>query len=260
MITAGLDVGNQSVKTVILGDGGVMGKSCIVIVKDVPSAAQEALDEALREAGVSRDEVEYIVTTGIGKEEVGFSDDTASDLSCHTRGAQYELPNARTVIDMGAENCRVSLCDEKGKLIDFAMNDKCASGTGVFLETIAKMMEVPLEELGPLSLQSDGEVSITTMCAVFAESEVVTEVHRGTPSKDIIKGCHDSIALRTTALLKRTGMEPDIVMTGGAAWNVGLVESIKRQINMDISVPPNPQISGALGAAIVAREKKGGNS
>ncbi len=259
MNTVGVDAGNQSIKVAVLSDDKLLGKNCTLIIGDVPTAAEEALEKALKETGLSRQDIEYVIATGIGKEDVAFAQETASDLTCHTKGAQFELPGARTIIDMGAENCRVSLCDERGKLVDFAMNDKCASGTGVFLETVAKMMEVPLEELGPLSLQSDGNVSITTMCAVFAESEVITEVHRGTPPKDIIKGCHDSIALRTTALLKRTGMEPDVVMTGGAALNVGMVSSIKKQINMEVVVPPNAQISGAIGAAIVAREKKGGN-
>ncbi len=259
MITAGVDIGNQSVKVVVLDDNGILGKSCTIITRDVPTESQQALEQALEEAGISREDIQYVVSTGIGKEEVPFADETASDLTCHTRGAQFEIPGARTIIDMGAENCRVSLCNEKGKLIDFAMNDKCASGTGVFLETVAKMMEIPLSELGPMSLKSEGEVSITTMCAVFAESEVVTEVHRGTPVQDIIKGCHDSIALRTTALVKRTGIEPDVVMTGGTAWNVGMVDAIKKQIETDVLVPSNPQIAGALGAAIIAREKKGGN-
>lgn len=259
MITAGIDVGNQSLKLVILGDDGILGKSCLVITRDVPTSVEEAFEQALKEAGISRSDVQHVVATGIGKEEVPSANETASDLTCHTRGAQYEIPRARTIIDMGAENCRVSLCDERGKLVDFAMNDKCASGTGVFLETVAKMMEIPLEQLGPMSLQSQGNVSITTMCAVFAESEVITEVHRGTPPRDIVKGCHDAIALRTTALLKRTGIEQQVVMTGGAALNIGLLEAIKKQINTDISVPSNPQIAGALGAAIIAREKKGGN-
>lgn len=253
MITAGIDIGNQTIKVVILKENKILSSCCLVISGDVISVSQTALDVALTNGQISLDNISSILVTGVGKEKVTFAKSYATDLSCHSKGANYYFPGVRTVIDIGAENCRVSKCDQEGRLLDFTMNDKCATGTGIFLETVAKMLETTVAEIGPLSLKSHRTLTLTTTCAVFAESEIVTEIHRGSPKEEIMWGAHGSVALKTSSLLKRIGITEDVVMTGGVAKNIGVVEALKAQIGLNILVPPDPQVIGALGAAILAR-------
>lgn len=253
MITAGIDIGNQSIKVVILDENGILSAQCLVTSGDVITVSQRAFELALRECQLSRGTVSAILATGVGKEKVTLANSYATELSCHTKGAHHYFPSVRTVIDIGAENCRVSKCDAEGRLIDFTMNDKCATGTGVFLETVAKMLETKLDEMGAISLKSERKLTLTTTCAVFAESEIVTEIHRGSPKEEIMWGAHGSVALKTASLLKRIGITEDVAMTGGVAKNIGVVEALKAQLGLSILVPPNPQIVGALGAALLAR-------
>lgn len=257
MKIVGIDVGNQTAKAVILEGDTIIAHDCMVISGGVAKASETILQRVLEKAGLRREDVDYVVATGIGKEDVPFAQSRESEIACHARGAQFLFPSVRTIIDMGAENCRASKCSEAGKLLDFAMNDKCASGTGVFLETMAKLMEVPLEAIGSMALKGTEAVSISTMCAVFAESEVISEVHKGTKMVDISRGLCDSVALKTHSLLKRVGVEKDVIMTGGVARNIGVVDSISRLIGEEVLVPEEPQITGALGAALLLREKIG---
>lgn len=253
MITAGIDIGNQSIKVIILEKNEILSAQSLVISGDVNTVSQKAFEMALKGGQISRETISAILVTGVGKEKVTLANSYATELSCHTKGAHYYFPGVRTVIDIGAENCRISKCDQEGRLTDFTMNDKCATGTGVFLETVAKMLETNLADMGALSLKSERKLTLTTTCAVFAESEIVTEIHRGSPKEEIMWGAHGSVALKTASLLKRIGITEDVVMTGGVAKNIGVVEALKAQLGVNILVPPNPQIVGALGAAILAR-------
>lgn len=256
MIVAGVDIGTKTAKAVILKDGQPVAASCFAFSGGVPGAAKRALEQACEQVGLSLEAIQYLVATGLGKEEVRQAQETASDMACHARGAHYQFPLARTILDIGGENCRGMRCDPEGNLVAFSVNDKCASGTGIFLETMAKLLEIGIEEMGPLSLGSQREVSISTMCAVFAESEVVSEVHRGTAKVDIVRGIHDSVAIRGMALLNKVGVEKEVVMTGGVARDVGMVAAIARQLGFDPRVPQNPQGVGALGAALLAWERR----
>jgi len=252
MISGGVDVGSQTTKAVLLKDRRILSYSLILSSEKGEVISKIAMDEALKRADLSINDVQYIVSTGVGREEVPFANESITTPLAVAVGAIQAFPTARTIIDMGSENCVVVTCDEKGQTMNFAMNDKCAAGTGSFLETMAEALEVRLEDMGELSLESKSKVNISSMCAVFAESEVIGYVHMGTNKDDIIRGLHDAVSLRVFAMLNRVRFKKDVVMVGGVAKNIGVVNSLKNSIGFDILIPENPQIVVALGAAIAA--------
>jgi len=207
--------------------------------------------------GIERASIQRIFATGIGRENVALADGHRTPMLSHARGAYWWFPGARTVIDVGAEGSRVMRCDAKGNLTDFALNDKCAAGSGVFLETVADMLDVPLADMGGLALRGSRRLVLTSTCAVFAESEIVAEIHRGSSRADILWGVHESVASKIAAMSRRVGIEPDLVLTGGVARNVGVVQALREQLQMDVAVPEHPEIAGALGAALLARAPAG---
>jgi predicted CoA-substrate-specific enzyme activase len=252
MITAGIDIGHQSVNVVILNDNKIIDHLTIIIAGGVITTAQLALDCILDQAGMKRNRIDRIFTTGVGREKVPFADGYRTELLSHVFGAHWLFPDVRTVIDVGAEGSRLLRCDSDGFLTNFAINDKCASGTGVFLETVADIMQIPLSDLGALSLEYSKKLVLTTTCAVFAESEIIAEIHRGSSKEDILWGVHEAIAVKIASISKRIGIEPEIVFTGGVARNIGVVKALEKQFALDVWVPQDPEIVGALGAAILA--------
>ena len=253
MIAAGVDIGYQSVNAVILEDDRIISHATMIVAGEVEAAARVAFDTILDQAGMREDSIESIFATGVGREKVTFADGHRTEMLSHVRGSHRLFPGAKTVIDVGAEGSRILRCDSEGNLTNFIMNDKCASGAGVFLETVAEMMQIPLSEMGPLSLGSSKSLVLTTTCAVFAESEIVAEVHRGSSKEDILWGVHESIAAKIASVSKRVGIEPELVFTGGVALNIGVVDALEKQLGLTIQVPENPEIVGALGAAILAK-------
>jgi predicted CoA-substrate-specific enzyme activase len=255
MIVAGVDVGNQTGKAVILRDDRtVLAKAVVTAAEEAAVVAEQALAAALAQAGLQQSDLDIIVATGVGRNGVPFAQRTLTEVSCDAKAAVYLYPSARTVIDIGAEDARGLRCDESGKVLDFVMNDKCASGAGVFIEAMAKALELSLEEMAQRSLQSQNEVDINCTCAVFAESEVVSLIHRQVPREDIARGIHDSIALRSASMLRRIGLHDDLVLVGGAALNVGMVDAVARRTGKKVLVPEDPVTVGALGAALYALE------
>ena len=252
MICAGIDIGHQSVNAVLLDGGRLIGDLTLVLSGGVEAAAAKTFRELLDRTGLSREDVGRVFATGVGREETGLADGHPTGMLCHVRGAHHFFPEARTVIDIGAEGSRILRCDAQGNLTNFVMNDKCASGAGVFLETVAEMLRVPLSDMGPLSLESSGRVVLTTTCAVFAESEIVAEIHRGSSRADILWGVHESIAAKVARSGNRTDIEERIVLTGGVARNSGVVRAIELQMNSELLVPEHPELAGALGAALLA--------
>lgn len=253
MIVAGIDVGNQTGKVVILRDDrAVLAKAVISSAEEAAAVAERALSAALVVAGLARGEVDAIVATGVGRNGVHFADRVLTEVSCNAMGAVHLYPSARTVIDIGAEDARGLRCDEAGKVVDFVMNDKCASGAGVFIEAMAQALELSVDEMSQLSMQSQVEVDINCTCAVFAESEVVSLIHRQVPRMDIARGIHDSIALRSASMLRRIGLQDDLAMIGGVALNVGMVDAVARRTGKKVLVPDDPVTVGALGAALYA--------
>jgi (R)-2-hydroxyacyl-CoA dehydratese activating ATPase len=257
MLTAGIDIGHESVNVVVVGDDGIVGHGTFVISGEVGAAAALAFERTLPPLGIARDGIHRVFATGIGRENVGLADGHRTPMLSHVRGAHWLFPAARTVIDIGAEGSRVMRCDGNGRLTDFALNDKCAAGSGVFLETVADMLEIPLADMGRLSLDARRTVVLTATCAVFAESEIVAEIHRGASREDILRGVNNSIVSRIAATGRRVGIAPDLVLTGGVARNVGVVKAMREQFDLDVMVPEQPQIAGALGAALLARDRAG---
>jgi len=208
--------------------------------------------------GLKKEDVNHITATGAGKREVDFANDTVTEVGADAKGVSILFPSARTVIDVGAEEGRAIKTDEKGKVVDFAINEKCAAGSGAFTEAMARALEVKLEDMGELSLKSDKSVQMNAQCAVFAESEVVTLIHAKTPKEDIVKAVHDAIASRITSMVRKIGVEQDVALIGGVAKNKGFVKSLKNDLGTELLLPEDPEYVTALGAALVAAENTGG--
>lgn len=252
MITAGIDMGAKTIKVVILNDSQVAAKSILLGGLDTRESAQQAFDEALKSAGLSFDEIKHITATGAGRRGTPMAQDEVTEVGANAKGAAFLFPATRTVIDVGAEEGRGIRCDGGGKVVDFVINEKCAAGAGTFTEAMARALELKLEEMGQLSLQATKAVPMNAQCTVFAESEVVSLVHAKTPKADIVRAVHDAMASRIISMVRRVGVEKEVVLIGGMAKNIGFVDSLKRGLEMDLVVPEEPEFVGALGAALIA--------
>lgn len=261
MIVAGVDVGSLTGKAVIMecnSEPKIKGSSIVATTIIPARTANKAMDDALKEAGLTREDIEYIVGTGYGRIRIPFANQNISEITCHGRGAHYFIPTVRTIVDIGGQDCKVIKVDETGKLLDFAMNDKCAAGTGRFLEVMAKALETTVDKLGPMSLDSKRPALITSQCSVFAESEVISLVAEGKSVVNIVAGIHHSVASRIMALVNRIGLQPDITMTGGVAKNIGVRVALEEKLGMELKKLPegiDPQIIGAFGAALLAKDE-----
>ena len=252
---AGVDSGSASTDAVILDrEYHIAGSAVIPTGQGVASGAKKALDLALAQAGISLSDLDAIVTTGYGRETVGVSDASVTEITCHARGAHFLYPKARTVIDIGGQDSKVIRIDETGAVINFVMNDKCAAGTGRFLDMMARTMELDLSSMSEMGLHWQNKVVISSMCTVFAESEVVSLIARNTPAEDIIHGLNMAVAGKTVPLVHRLGGEPSYIMTGGVAHNKGVVKALEEKLGEQIFVSDKAQLCGALGAALIALE------
>jgi predicted CoA-substrate-specific enzyme activase len=250
-MVAGVDAGSKTTKAVILNGDKALSRAFTLTGFDQKAAAHHALEEALSSGGFSIDELERVIATGVGRKAVRGAVKQVTEVAADAKGVISLLPNARTIVDVGAEEARVVKCDQTGRVVDFAMNEKCAAGVGAFVETMARALELKPEEMGPLSLQSCKTIPLNSQCVVFAESEVVTLMHGKTERKDIARAVHDAIASRVGSLIRSVGIEQQVVFVGGLARNVGLVDSIKRNLGVDLLVPEDPEYVGALGAALM---------
>ena len=256
MITAGIDCGAQNTKTVILKDGQIIGKASVLTGFDQEKAVKGSLEQALEIAGIARDNIEKIGGTGSGKNAISVADTEVNDIKAMAKAANFFFPNARTVTDVGAEEGRAVKIDEKGNVVDFAINEKCAAGAGAFIEAMARALEVTVEEMGPLSLKSDKEIPMNAQCVIFAESEVVGLIHAKTDKTDISKAIHDAVASRIVSMIRRVGVNEGVVMIGGVAKNPGLVELMKKELHVEnLFIPDDPEFGAAVGAAVVAVEE-----
>lgn len=252
MITAGVDMGAQAVKVVILSDGKVLAHSWTYTGFEPLEAAQKALDEAIKEAGISREDVNRIVSTGAGRKAVTFADNNITEVTADAKGTIWLQPSVRTIVDIGAEEARGISCDSAGKVLDFAKNDKCAAGSGAFVESMARALEINVPDMIELSLKSTQDAPINATCAVFAESEVVSLIHSKIEKADIAHAVHDAIASRVSSMVRRIPIENDVALIGGVANNAAIVDVMKKHLGVDIVVPENPQFVSALGAALSA--------
>jgi len=252
---AGVDVGSTQTKAVILdSDGVIRGRSLIMTGANVTLAAQEAFEKACADAGVPEDEVLYVVGTGYGRYRVTFGDTQITEISCHARGASHLFPATRAVLDMGGQDTKAIRIGPGGEIVDFCMNDKCAAGTGRFLQSAAAALDIPLDELGDRALAATRAVKISTTCTVFAESEVLSWLSRGRRIEEILLGVHQSIAGRSLGLMRRVGIEPEVTFTGGVARNPAMVRLIQELAGCPINVSEDSHVMGALGAALFAMD------
>ena len=256
-LVAGCDVGSTTGKALIMRDGEVLGYSIIPCAVRPEVTAEEALDLALEQAGINRrEELAYIVGTGYGRIRIPFADENVSEITCHGVGAYYLNPADRTLIDIGGQDCKVIRISPKGKVIDFAMNDKCAAGTGRFFEAMARVLEISLQDLSELSLRSEDPAQITSQCSVFAESEVITLLNEGAEISDIAAGINEAISARLASLVRKVGLEEEVTVSGGCAKNGGLIRSLEKKLGVQVkSLEMDPQVIGALGAALIARKR-----
>ncbi len=255
MISAGIDIGSITSKVVLLNDGVISGSKIGFTGYNSEYAGTSLFNSLIDEMGISSESIDSIVATGYGRNSVKFADKTFTEILCHAAGAFYMNRDIRTIIDIGGQDSKVISLNSDGTIRDFAMNDKCAAGTGRFLEVIARALEIDLESFSTLSLMSENPAPISTTCTVFAESEVISLIAKGTTREDIIAGVHDSVASRLSSMVYRVGLTSPVMMTGGVARNSGLVKAIAIRLGIEIQVTDSAQINGALGAALLAMNK-----
>ncbi|MFH0888740.1 MAG: acyl-CoA dehydratase activase [Planctomycetota bacterium] len=259
MITAGIDMGAKTIKVVIMKDDKIIAKNILLGGFDQRASAEKVFNETLTKANLSRNDIEYITATGIGRKEVLMhppisADKEVTEVTAAAKGSIYLFPSVRTVIDIGAEEGRAIRCDSTGKVIDFAINEKCAAGAGSFSEAMSRALEVPLEQMGEISLTSQQVIPMNAQCAVFAESEVVSLVHAKVSKPDIARAVNDAIASRIASMTRRIGLEKDVLLIGGVAKNKGFVKSMKENLQVDIQITPDCEFIAAIGASLIAEK------
>jgi predicted CoA-substrate-specific enzyme activase len=250
---AGIDIGSTMTKIVIMNQAllaSVIGPTG----PEHRKLANEVMEEALAKANLPFEAITYVVATGYGRINVPFADKQITEISCHARGVGHLLPEVRTVIDIGGQDCKGIKLNDNGQAVDFVMNDKCAAGTGRFLEVTAEELGVRLENMGRLSLEAKNKVEISSTCTVFAAQEVVAKLSAGVPLPDIIAGLHEAIATRIYGMVRRLKIEKEVALTGGGAKNIGLVKALEAKLGFPALVPTEPLLTGAIGAALLGRD------
>lgn len=259
MYVLGIDSGSTSTNAVIMDrDRKIKAFSVVRTGAKSGESADKVLKDVLEKASLTREDISWIVSTGYGRVSIPFADENVTEISCHGKGAHYFNPKIRTILDIGGQDSKAIRLSENGEVKDFVMNDKCAAGTGRFLEMIARTLEVSLDEMGAIALTSREEIEITSMCSVFAESEVISLIANNKEKNDIANGVCNAIANKAYGLLKRVGMEPDFMMTGGVAKNPGVVRAVERKLGARLYICDEPEIVGATGAALYALEQMEG--
>ncbi len=255
MYTLGIDIGSTSSKAAILQDGKMIVGRSVVSLGTGTIGPEQALRQVFFESGLSQSDMDCIIVTGYGRMSCEYADGQVSELSCHARGIHFLLPDVRTIIDIGGQDAKALKISEQGQLIAFQMNDKCAAGTGRFLDVMAKVLNVDICELGPLSEHAQNPVTISNTCTVFAESEVISQLSSKTAIEDIAAGIHNSVAKRVAGMVMRLGRPSAVAMSGGVALNIGIVHAMERELGCPVQVHRFCQSAGAIGAAIFAWEK-----
>jgi (R)-2-hydroxyacyl-CoA dehydratese activating ATPase len=252
VITAGVDIGSITTKAAIIRDGTLLGCRVGFTGYHAETSGQRVLEELLRELALDRASIHKIIATGYGRNSLKLADSAVTEITCHAVGAHHLNPHIRSIVDIGGQDSKAIALDERGKVRDFVMNDKCAAGTGRFLEVMARALEVDLENFGPLSLEAEQPSKISSLCTVFAESEVISLISRGEERKNIIAGIHESIAARVASMARRVSVTMPLMMTGGVAKNIGVVRCLEKKLECPIEVSLYAQENGAIGAAVLA--------
>lgn len=255
MITAGCDIGSLTAKAVILQDGKMLASEVILASAQPEQSSIDVMKRAIEKAGIKMEDIEYCVGTGYGRKHIPFMNSPESEIACHGRGAVWQVPSARTVVDIGGQDAKAIKVDEKGNVERYVYNDKCASGTGRFLEIIADSLDIKLEDMGALSGKATEKLTLSNQCVVFAETEIISLVNEGKEIADIINALHQAVANRAASLARGILVAPDAVMTGGVAKNAGMFAALEKALGVKLHSVDNPQINGALGAALFAADK-----
>ena len=255
MLVAGIDVGARNVSAVVLRDGDILSHCILTSGEAGATVSRRAVERAIANTDFDFTDLQYIVATGCGRNSIPFANRHSTEVVCQARGAFHLSPSVRTVINLGAESSRAIRVGEDGRVEAFAKNDKCAAGSGLFLETMSIVLETPVEMMAGLSLKANGCEEVSSICAVFAESEVISHIHRGVSKDRILAGVHRAVAGRILETLGTVGIKSDVMATGGVAKNAAVVKELEDKTGYSIIVPPEPQIVGALGAALFAQER-----
>ena len=255
MYTLGIDIGSASSKAVILKDGTDVVASAVVQVGTGTSGPGRVLEEVFSNVDLTQEDMDYTVATGYGRFSVENADKQLSEITCHAKGIFHLVPSARTIIDIGGQDAKAIQLDNKGNILKFVMNDKCAAGTGRFLDVMSRVLEVPLDQMGKVHFQAKEWAQVSSTCTVFAESEVISQLSKGLLRESIVACVHQSVVSKACSLAYRIGVKNDVVMCGGVAQNAGVVDAIEKELQQSITVAPHPQITGALGAALMAYEE-----
>jgi len=252
LITVGMDLGTQRVQVVVLKDGNVVGRAQAFAGFDPTKAAEQAVNEALTQANLKLSDVNHFAATGSAMDMAPYANSTVSMMGADAKAGVYLVPKARTIIDVGAEEARAVKTDERGVMVDFVVNERCAAGAGAFIEAMARALEVKLEEMGPLSLKAERASPINASCVIFGESDVVSLIHRQESKPEIARAVFDAMADRVSAMMHRLGITPEVVLVGGVAKDPGFVASLNRKLGLTVVIPEYPEYVGAHGAALIA--------
>ena len=253
--TIGLDLGTQTIKVVVLEDNKVLSRERAFSGFDLSKVLETVIEKALKQANLSLIDIEHTTATGAGVQMAQNANSTISMMGADAKAGIYLFPKARTIIDIGAEEARAMKCDDNGIMVDFVVNERCAAGAGAFIEAMARAIEVKMEDMGPLSLEAERASPINASCVIFGESDVVTLIHRQESKPEIARAVFDAMADRVSSMVHRLGVNPEVVLIGGVARDVGFIASLKRKLDIDISIPDFPEFAGALGAALIAAKR-----
>ena len=254
-MAAGIDIGSVTTEALLFDkEKGLVGYSILYTGADSGRTSELAFDKVLAGAGKARSDAVYVVATGCGRRRADFANDAVTEITCLAKGVNYLFPGARTIIDIGGQDTKVIKVDARGRVVEFEMNDKCAAGTGRFLEVMAGVFKVPLDQLGGLALQATDRIPMSSTCTVFVESETISLVARGEKPENILAGIHYAIAHRVAGLFSRVGIQTDVFFSGGVAKNTGMRKALEETMKVKIIEPTyDPQLTGALGAAVIAQ-------
>ena len=255
MYTLGIDIGSSSSKAVILQDGKTILRHCVVEIGTGSTGPERVLQEVFAGTDLSIDNMDNIIATGYGRFNVEEARGEVSEITCHAKGALFECPGTTTILDIGGQDVKAIKLNDQGLVMQFAMNDKCAAGTGRFLDVMSKVLEIPMSDMGDWYFKSTHPAPVSSTCTVFAESEVISLLSKNIPKEDIVAGVHRSIASKASALVRRVGVGADLTMTGGGSRDPGVVDAISKELGIPVRVALHPQAVGALGAALIAYEK-----
>ena len=257
MITAGCDVGSLTSKAVIMKDNRIVAQEVILSRIKPAESAVTVMESALQQAGMTLKDINFCVGTGYGRDRITFVQEAVSEITCHARGARWLLPTVKTIIDIGGQDCKAMRIDNEGKIVKFITNDKCASGTGRFLEVMARLINVSLDDLGELSARAKAPITMANACTVWAQADVIQHLNDGVAAEDIGAGINNAMASRMAVLANNIGLERDLCMTGGVAKNAGVVSALEKLLGMTIKriKKVDPQLVGAVGAALIAGDK-----